>query len=396
MKRLFLLLAALLVATALQAQVMCYEYEYSHTKITKSPLSSKYKYTVEPSYQGKKLYLAIEKRGQSCKAIYSATSDGQYWPQNLLRSDKRTFTYQGRSYDICTDREMRYTVGIGGSLYIRYYHSKRVFKAYNKATQIYQSAPHTPKFKSDSSRYKNFREWFMLEMPAQDSIRSVQSITIVIEKDGSVTVENVTTGTPQNEQLARQVTEVLARSPKWTPAYDKDGKTPLRFRMKGRDLLLRRTVEGWKRDKESAALRMKKWCEQWGVDVGRVCCQISYADIGGITLEQLGERMNTATRPVVVVAVEETRQPSLNLMEDWNMILKGYEGKYDLYVVLGLQGSNSALREYSKAFRTAETNPSILFVYNKYGMSEERVGYSREKGVEFIAWFDQMMQKSSF
>lgn len=396
MKRLFLLLVALFVVATLQAQVMCYEYEYSHTKITKSPLSSKYKYTVEPSYQGKKLYLAIEKRGQSCKAIYSATSDGQYWPQNLLCSDKRTFTYQGRSYDICTDGEMRYTVGIGGSLYNRYYHSKRVFKAYNKATLIYESAPHLPQFKSDSSRYKNFREWFMQEMPAQDSIRSVQSITIVIEKDGSVTVEDVTAGTPQNEEFAGLVKEVLTRSPKWTPAYDKDGKTPLRFRIKGRDLLLRRTVEGWKRDKESAALRMKKWCEQWGVDVGSVCCQISYADIGGITLEQLGERMNTATRPVVVVAVEETCQPSLTLMEDWNMILKGYEGEYDFYLVLGLQGGNTALREYSKAFRTSETNPSILFVYNKYGMSEERVGYSREKGVELISWFDQMMKKSAF
>ena len=279
---------------------------------------------------------------------------------------------------------------------VHHYHLKRVFKAYDNTKHIYESAPNVPQFKSDSSRYKNFREWFMQEMPAQDSIRSVQSITIVIEKDGSVTVEDVTTGTPQNEEFARLVEEVLTRSPKWTPAYDKDGKTPLRFRVKGRDLLLRRTVEGWKRDKESATLRMKKWCEQWGVDVGRVCCQISYADIGGITLEQLGERMNTATRPVVVVAVEETCQPSLTLMEDWNMILKGYEGKYDLYLVLGLQGSNTALREYSKAFRTAESNPSILFVYNKYGMSEERVGYSREKGVELISWFDQMMKKSAF
>ena len=78
------------------------------------------------------------------------------------------------------------------------------------------------------------------------------------------------------------------------------------------------------------------------------------------------------------------------------MILKGYEGKYDFYLVLGLQGSNSVLREYSKAFRTAESNPSILFVYNKYGMSEERVGYSREKGVVFISWFDQMMKKAAF
>lgn len=77
------------------------------------------------------------------------------------------------------------------------------------------------------------------------------------------------------------------------------------------------------------------------------------------------------------------------------MILKGYEGKYDFYLVLGLRDSHT-LRDYSKAFRTSEKNPSILFVYNKYGMSEERVGYSREKGVEFITWFDQMMQKSSF
>ena len=372
---------------------MCYEYEYRYTRTYKS---RKPKYTVEPYYQGKKLYFAILKGSRSPQAVYPAASDGQYWTRNLMNpNSESSFSYNNVDYHISADyKEIRIGHGFMGTAY--YYSRKRVFKAYNKATQIYQSAPHTPKFKSDSSRYKNFREWFMLEMPAQDSIRSVQSITIVIEKDGSVTVENVTTGTPQNERLAKQVTEVLTRSPKWTPAYDKDGKTPLRFRMKGRDLLLRRTVEGWKRDKESAALRMKKWCEQWGVDVGRVCCQISYADIGGITLEQLGERMNTATRPVVVVAVEETRQPSLNLMEDWNMILKGYEGKYDLYVVLGLQGSNSALREYSKAFRTAETNPSILFVYNKYGMSEERVGYSREKGVEFIAWFDQMMQKSSF
>lgn len=393
MKRLFLLLVALFVVETLQAQVMCYEYEYRYTRTYKS---RKPKYTVEPYYQGKKLYFAILKGSRSPQAVYPAASDGQYWTRNLMNpNSESSFSYNNVDYHISADyKEIRIGHGFMGTAY--YYSRKRVFKAYNKATLIYESAPHLPQFKSDSSRYKNFREWFMQEMPAQDSIRSVQSITIVIEKDGSVTVENVTTGTPQNEQLARQVTEVLARSPKWTPAYDKDGKTPLRFRMKGRDLLLRRTVEGWKRDKESAALRMKKWCEQWGVDVGRVCCQISYADIGGMTLEQLGERMHTATRPVVVVAVSEDCQPSLNLMQDWKMILKGYEGKYDLYLVLGLQGSNSALREYSKAFRTAGTNPSILFVYNKYGMSEERVGYSREKGVEFIAWFDQMMQKSSF
>lgn len=277
----------------------------------------------------------------------------------------------------------------------RYYQKKRVFKAQNKATMIYERAPYVPKFKSDSSHYKNFREWFMQEMPAQDSISSVQSITIVIEKDGSVTVEDVKVGTPQNEQLAQQVAEVLTRSPKWTPAYDKDGKTPLRYRATGHDFLLRKTVEGLKRDRASAASRMRLWCDKWGVDTEAVCCQIYYTDIGGITLEQLGERMRTATRPVVVVAIEETCQHSLELMQDWNMILKGYEGEYDLYLVLGLKGS-STLHNYSKAFRTAKSNPSILFVYNKYGMSEERVGYSREQGVQFISWFDQMIKQASF
>ena len=395
MKRLFLLLAALLVATALQAQVMCYEYEYSYTKTFKS---RKPKYTVEPYYQGKKLYFAIDKSAQSLKAIYPAASDGQYWTQNLLKpsfvKSESSFSYNNVDYHISAGyKEIRIGSGFMGTSH--YYRRKRVFKAYDKATQIYQSAPHTPKFKIDSSRYKNFREWFMLEMPAQDSIRSVQSITIVIEKDGSVTVENVTTGTPQNEQLAKQVTEVLTRSPKWTPAYDKDGKTPLRFRMKGRDLLLRRTVEGAKRDRELAVSRLNGLCEQWGVDAGHVCCQYRYTHIGGITLEELGERIKTATRPVVVVAVSEDCRPSWNLMQDWKMILKGYEGKYDRYLVLGLRGCNT-LSNYSKAFRTSAKNPSILFVYNKYGMSEEREGYSREKGVEFISWFDQMMQKSSF
>lgn len=396
MKRLFLLLVALFVVATLQAQVMCYEYEYSYTQHWTGSKKNPSKVWREflPDLKGDKMHWVISKKDT---VFYAAMSDGGYCAQDKIKVKRYRLgssyyydlRYNNRIYDVSEDYK---TIERG----VHHYHLKRVFKAYDNTKHIYESAPNVPQFKSDSSRYKNFREWFMQEMPAQDSIRSVQSITIVIEKDGSVTVEDVTTGTPQNEEFARLVKEVLTRSPKWTPAYDKEGKIPLRFRMKGRDLLLRRTVEGWKRDKESATLRMKKWCEQWGVDVGCVCCQISYADIGGITLEQLGERMNTATRPVVVVAVEETCQPSLTLMEDWNMILKGYEGKYDFYLVLGLQGGNTALREYSKAFRTSETNPSILFVYNKYGMSEERVGYSREKGVEFISWFDRMMKKSAF
>ena len=396
MKRLFLLLAALFVVATLQAQVMCYEYEYSYTQHWTGTRKNPTKVWREflPDLKGDKMHWVISKKDT---VFYAAMSDGGYCAQDKIKV-KRYRLGGSYYYDLCYNNRV-YAVSEDYKTIERgdhHYHLKRVFKAYDNTKHIYESAPNVPQFKSDSSRYKNFREWFMQEMPAQDSIRSVQSITIVIEKDGSVTVEDVTTGTPQNEEFARLVKEVLTRSPKWTPAYDKDGKTPLRFRVKGRDLLIRRTVEGWKRDKESATLRMKKWCEQWGVDVGRVCCQISYADIGGITLEQLGERMKTATRPVVVVAVEETCQPSLTLMEDWNMILKGYEGKYDFYLVLGLQGGNTALREYSKAFRTAETNPSILFVYNKYGMSEERVGYSREKGVELISWFDQMMKKSAF
>ncbi|MBR3847210.1 MAG: hypothetical protein IKM37_06620 [Alistipes sp.] len=396
MKRLFLLLAALFVVATLQAQVMCYEYEYSYTQYWTGSKQNPSKVWREfrPDLKGDKMHWVISKKDT---VFYAAMSDGGYCAQDKIKvrryrlggSYYYDLSYNNHGCDVSEDYK---TIERG----LHHYHLKRVFKAYDNTKHIYESAPNLPKFKSDSSRYKNFREWFMQEMPAQDSIRSVQSITIVIEKDGSVTVEDVTTGTPQNEEFARLVKEVLTRSPKWTPAYDKYGITPLRFRIKGRDLLLRRTIEGRKRDREKVVNRMNTLCERWGVDAGRVCCQMSYTDIGGITLEQLGERMKTATRPVVVVAVEETCQPSLNLMEDWNMILKGYEGKYDLYLVLGLQGSNTALREYSKAFRTAESNPSILFVYNKYGMSEERVGYSRETGVELIAWFDRMMKKSAF
>lgn len=421
MKRLFLLLVALFLVATLQAQVMCYEYEYSHTKITKSPLSSKYKYTVEPSYQGKKLYLAIEKRGQSCKAIYSATSDGQYWPQNLLCSDKRTFTYQGRSYDICTDGEMRYTVGIGGSLYNRYYHSKRVFKAYNKATLIYESAPHLPKFKSDSSRYKNFREWFMQEMPAQEVFNAVHSITIIIEKDGSVTTEEIDTYVFHDEQLTRQVSEVLARSPKWIPAYDKDGKTPLRYRMKMYDLPLRKTEarlareaqeakeraeqkakeeaerEAYLRTPEGKARERQKiedLCAQWGVGAfDRVICQSrGGAKLGGITLEELNARIRSASRPLVVITEYPACHPSTYLMQDLKTLLEAYEDQYDLYIVHLIP----AVEAYQKALGIRSGTPSVLFVYNGYGAYEERVGYSRSEQQKFVAWFDQMMKKAAF
>lgn len=400
MKRLFLLLVALFVVATLQAQVMCYEYEYSYTQhwtgTRKNPIKVWREFL--PDLKGDKMHWAISKKDT---VFYAAMSDGGYCAQDKIKV-KRYRLGGSYYYDLCYNNRV-YAVSEDYKTIERgahHYHLKRVFKAYDNTKHIYESAPNVPQFKSDSSRYKNFREWFMQEMPAQDSIRSVQSITIVIEKDGSVTVEDVTTGTPQNEEFARLVKEVLTRSPKWTPAYDKDGKTPLRFRVKGRDLLLRRTVEGWKRDKESAALRMKKWCEQWGVDVGRVCCQISYADIGGITLEQLGERMKTATRPVVVVAVDATAIPAKNLMEDWKMILKSYEGQYDLYWVLDVVGqNNNTLHNYFEAFRFQPEQmvvPSVLFVYNGYGAYEVRVGYSRREQQTFVAWFDQMMKKSAF
>ena len=133
--------------------------------------------------------------------FYAAMPDGGYCPQDTI---KRWYNIDGRPYRYSLDYNNRdYEVLEGYKEMIvwnDHYRLKRVFKAYDNTRHIYQSAPHVPKFKSDSSRYKNFREWFMLEMPAQDSIRSVQSITIVIEKDGSVTVEDVQTGTPQNEQ----------------------------------------------------------------------------------------------------------------------------------------------------------------------------------------------------
>ena len=168
-----------------------------------------------------------------------------------------------------------------------------------------------------------------------------------------------------------------------------------------RDLLLRRTAEGLNRARESAASLMQIWCERWGVDIENVLCQTKDdTNIGGITLEQLGERIKTATRPVVVVAVDATATPAKNLMEDWKMVLKSYEGQYDLYLVLDVVGqNNNTLHNYFEAFRFQPEQmmvPSVLFVYNGYGAYEVRVGYGRSEQQKFIAWFDQMMKKAAF
>lgn len=60
MKRLLLLLAALFVVATIQAQVVCYEYEYSYTKYwigrEKEPRKE-----VSPNYRGHKIYWAIDK-----------------------------------------------------------------------------------------------------------------------------------------------------------------------------------------------------------------------------------------------------------------------------------------------------------------------------------------------
>ena len=94
MKRLFLLLVALFVVATLQAQVMCYEYEYSHSYTTTYKSGKpKYKYSVEPHLQGKKLYWAIHMGSRSPLSIYPAAPDGEYWTPNLLKpNSKTTFT----------------------------------------------------------------------------------------------------------------------------------------------------------------------------------------------------------------------------------------------------------------------------------------------------------------
>ena len=393
MKRHFLLFMAVFMVATLQAEVVCYEYEYSYTRTFKN---RKAKYNVDSYYKGKKMYWVVDKDAQSIKSVYPATSTGEYRSQNKAKlTGGNSFSYNSVEYDISLNhKEIRIGSSFMGTAY--YYSRKRVFKAYDKSTQIYEYAPHNPKFKGEDGAYVEFRKWFVQEMPAQDNINDVKSITVIIEKDGSLKVEGIDTGLPKNEQLEQQVSVVLAQSPKWTPAYQEDGKTALRYRVKLEKLKLKRTAEGLKRDREKTINRVKTLCERWRSDIEHVCCQFQNRNIGGLTLEQLGERIKTAKRPIVVVAVDEFCSPSQELMQDWNMILKGYEGQYDFYVVLGIHGTISTLESYSKAFRTSNKNPSVLFVYNRYGMSEERVGYIRSEGVQFIEWFEKMMQKSLF
>lgn len=417
MKRLFLLLVAMFVVATLQAQVMCYEYEYSYTETRKS--GKKPKYTVE-SYS-KKLYFAILKGSKKPLNIYPAAADGQYWTQNLLKPNHYysfTFSYNDVDYHISADcKEIHTNLGFSKS---RYYRLKRVFKAYNKATTIYESAAHEPKFFGDTSIH-SFCEWFEREMPAQEVFNKVHSITIIIERDGSVTTEEINTDFSHNEQLKQQVSEVLARSPKWTPAYDKDGKTPLRYRMKIYDLFLRKTEawlareareakeraerearedaerESYLRTPEGQARERQKiedLCAQWGVGAfDRVICQSQGgANLGGITLEELIKRIRSASRPLVVITEYPACVPSNYLMQDLKSLLVAYEGQYDLYIVHLIP----AVEAYHKALKINPLVPSVLFVYNGYGAYERRVGYDRSKQQELVTWFDQMMKKSAF
>ena len=82
------------------------------------------------------------------------------------------------------------------------------------------------------------------------------------------------------------------------------------------------------------------------------------------------------------------------------MILKSYEGQYDLYLVLDVvRQHNNTLHNYFEAFRFQPEQmmvPSVLFVYNGYGAYEVRVGYGRSEQQKFVAWFDRMMKKAAF
>lgn len=421
MKRLFLLLAALFVVATLQAQVMCYEYECRivNTQYPESHIEGSIQTTPNG---GKKVYLVIDKAQNKA---HISNAKGEYVD---FLGTKMMYLLQTREYRWVVG-ETSYTTPINfsklkvekksssGERYSEFYTFVRTMSASEKNStleiaerslsvpvpqQVHENPTYRPRFLGDASE-NSFREWFKREMPAQDSFDRVRRITFVIEKDGSVTVEDedIETGIPQNKQLVQQVTEVLARSPKWTPAYDKDGKTPIRYQIMMRDLLLRRTAEGLNRNRESAASLMQIWCERWGVDIENVLCQTKDdTNIGGITLEQLGERIKTATRPVVVVAVDATAIPAKHLMEDWKMILKSYEGQYDLYWVLDVVGqNNNTLHNYFEAFRFQPEQmmvPSALFVYNGYGAYEVRVGYGRREQQTFVAWFDKMMKRSAF
>lgn len=433
MKRLFLLLVALFVVATLQAQVVCYEFQFVGAELTYPDSRHRVGETAPPQ-GGEKVYWVVNK---SQMAAYVANFKGEY--NESVGARKMTIIYRSNSANRTAgslNRKPEYNWAAGnlrykapddfskltvemktndGGRYVRSYKRINTLQAREKGTsssrlaqttppgeKIHMNATSAPRFLGDASE-NSFREWFKREMPAQDSFGRVRRITFVIEKDGSVTVEDedINTGIPQNKQLVQQVTEVLARSPKWTPAYDKDGKTPIRYQIMMHDLLLRRTAEGLNRDRESAASLMQILCERWGVDIENVLCQTEDdTNIGGITLEQLGERIKTATRPVVVVAVDATATPAKNLMEDWKMILKSYEGQYDLYWVLNVVGQNkNTVNNYFEAFRFQPEQkgvPTVLFVYNGYGAYEVRVGYSRSEQQTFVAWFDQMMKKSFF
>ena len=405
MKRLLLLSMALFVTLTLQAQVACYKYEYSHTKHKAySKGKTKYTTTVEPSHKGKTLHLAIDreldKGAQPIRAIYPALYDGRYRSQQQAKIDEYnnvfSFSIQGVKHYITSDSK---EVRVHDGLMTHYYHRTRIFKAQNMDTLIHKVAPHSPRFMGNSkSHLPEFRKWFALEMPEQDDFDNINSMSIIIEKNGSVTLEKLDADTLPNEQLTQQVTDVLTRSPKWTPAYEKDGKTPIRYRIEMENVKLRLTPEGLKKVKANATQQIKNFCELYNIKPkGVYCCIKNIINVGDITLEELGKQIHTASRPVVIVTISRSCRPALQLMTDWNTLLKAYEGKYDLYLVLSLNTREErTITNYSKAFRTSTSNPSVLFVYNKYGMSEERLGYDSEKALQFIEWFDAMMQKSSF
>ncbi len=441
MKRLFLLLAALFVVTALQAQVMCYEYECRivNTQYPESHIEGSIQTTPNG---GKKVYLVIDKAQNKA---HISNAKGEYVD---FLGTKMMYLLQTREYRWVVG-ETSYTTPINfsklkvekksssGERYSEFYTFIRTMSASEKHStleiakrslsvpvpqQVHENPTYRPRFLGDTSE-NSFREWFKREMPAQDSFDRVRRITIVIETDGSVTVddEDIETGIPQNKQLVQQVTEVLARSPKWTPAYDKDGKTPIRYRMNMYELFLRKT-EAWlareaQKAKEQAEQKAKEeaereaylrtpegkarerqkiedWCAQWGVGAfDRVICQSrGGAKLGGITVEALTERIRSASRPLVVITEYPACPPSRYLMQDLKTWLEAYEDQYDLYIVHLIP----AVEAYQKALGLGMETPSVLFVYNGYGAYEVRVGYGRSEQQKFIAWFDQMMKKASF
>lgn len=451
MKRLFLLLVALFVVATLQAQVMCYEFQFVGAELT-YPDSRHRDGTTAPPQGGEKVYWVVNK---SQMAAYMANFKGEY--NEAVGARKMTIIYRSNSANRTAgslNRKPEYNWVAGnlrykapddfskltvemktndGGRYVRSYKRINTLQAREKGTsssrlaqttppgeKIHINATSAPRFLGDTSE-NSFREWFKREMPAQDSFDRVRRITFVIETDGSVTVEDIDTGIPRNEQLVQQVTEVLARSPKWTPAYDKDGKTPIRYRMNMYELFLRKT-EAWlareaQKAKEQAEQKAKEeaereaylrtpegkarerqkiedWCAQWGVGAfDRVICQSrGGAKLGGITVEELNERIRSASRPLVVITEYPACPPSRYLMQDLKTLLEAYEDQYDLYIVHLIP----AVEAYQKALGLGTETPSVLFVYNGYGAYEVWVGYDRSEQQKFIAWFDRMMKKAVF